>query len=111
MDKVTHYRQIIQQVIEQYAREMSHGNQVKILPIYDTQHDQYLLVSLGWSNKRREHAIVFHAQLRNDQIYIEDDRTEEGLSNELLTAGVSELDIKWAWMNSFHRQDELPLVA
>ena len=46
MDKVTHYRQIIQQVIEHYAREMSHGNQVKILPIYDTQHDQYLLVSL-----------------------------------------------------------------
>jgi hypothetical protein len=110
MDKVTRYRQIIQQVLENYAQAMSCGNQVQILPVCDTRHDQYLLVSLGWSNKRREHAIVFHAQLRNGQFLIEDDRTEEGFSNRLLTAGVAEEDIELAWATSL-QADTASLAA
>ena len=111
MDKVARYRQIIQQVLEQQARELSRGNQVKIIPVCDPQHDQYLLVSLGWSNNRREHAIVFHAQLHNGQVLIEDDRTEEGLSNELIAGGIQESDIQLSWLNAYRPQEELPLVA
>ncbi len=111
MDKVTRYRQIVQEVIEDYAQLMSRGNQARILPICDTIHDQYLLVSLGWINKRREHAIVFHAQLRQGQFFIEDDRTEEGIGNMLLEAGVAEEDINPVWVGTIAPKDEMSLVA
>lgn len=97
MDKMTRYRHIIQQVLENYALEMSRGNQVQLLPVFDAARDQYLLISLGWSNKRREHAIVFHAQLHDGALLIEDDRTEAGLSDELIQAGVAAEDLQLMW--------------
>jgi len=114
MDKVTGYRRIIQNVLEEYAERMSRGNQVRILAVCDTTHDQYLLISLGWSNKRREHAIVFHAQIRQGQIIIEDDGTEEGIGNLLVEEGVADTDIRLAWASAAQApqvEDEMSLVA
>jgi hypothetical protein len=114
MDKMTNYRRIMQSVLEDYAERMSRGNQVRILPVCDTRHDQYLLISLGWSNKRREHAIVFHAQIQQDQIFIEDDGTEEGIGNLLVEKGVAETDIRLAWASATKAprvEDEMSLVA
>jgi hypothetical protein len=111
MDKVSRYRQIIQQVLEDYAKRMSQGSQVKLLPICDTVHDQYLLVSLGRQNGRREHAIVFHVQLCQGQFLLEDDRTEEGIGNLLADSGVDPQDIKPSWVGHSHVADEMPLVA
>ena len=106
MDKMTRYRQLIQQVLESYALAMSRGNQVQLLPVCDMARDQYLLVSLGWSNKRREHAIVFHAQLQDGEILLEDDRTETGLSDELIQAGVSAEDIRPMWVPASRQADQ-----
>lgn len=111
MDKMTRYRQIIQQVLEDYAHLMSTGNPVRILPVCDSSHDQYLVVSLGWQNKRREHAIVFHAQLRDGKFFIEDDRTEEGIANLLSQAGVEEDDIMLAWADVTHSDEQVTIAA
>lgn len=98
MDKVDLYRQILQQVMENTATMLSQGNEVAILPVCDSVHGQYLLISLGWQKiGRREHGIVFHAQLRNNQIFIETDRTEEGVAPLLIESGVEEGDIELAW--------------
>lgn len=111
MDKVDKYRQIIQQVIEGAAAALSQGNQVTILPVCDPVHDQYLLISLGRQNNRREHDIVFHAQLRGGKFLIEDDRTEEGIGNLLLKAGVEDYDIELAWARQRHAEDRTPVAA
>jgi XisI protein len=107
MEKVERYRQILQHVLEDFANWLS-GGPIKLLPICDVIHDEYLLVSLGKENNRREHSIVFHAQLRDGLICIEADWTEEGLSADLIAAGVDENDLRWSWVS--HKQ-ELPLVA
>ncbi|MGH9840024.1 MAG: element excision factor XisI family protein [Blastocatellia bacterium] len=111
MDKVTDYRQIMQNILEDYAERMSRGNQVRILAVCDTKHDQYLLISLGWSNQRREHAIVFHAQICQGRIIIEDDRTEEGIGDALVEAGVADADVRAVWMSNARVNDEMSLVA
>lgn len=111
MDKVERYREIIRQVLTDYAQRMSRLTSVQLLPVCDPTHDQYLLVSLGWQNRRREHAIVFHAQLRNGQLFIEEDRTEEGLGKLLAEAGVADEDIRPVWSNPAPDRTEAPLVA
>lgn len=111
MDKVERYRQAVQKVLADYAQRMSRLTSVSLLPICDLTHDQYLLVSLGWQNRRREHAIVFHAQLRDGQFFIEEDRTEESISNLLSEAGVANKDIRPVWSDLSPNRNETSLVA
>ena len=108
MDKITRYRHALQRVLEDFSQWMSKGNPIQLLPICDSIHDEYLIVSLGRQNDRREHAIVFHAQLRDGLICIEADWTEEGLSDDLMAAGVDEKDLRWSWAS---HKEQLPLVA
>lgn len=107
MDKVNHYRQILQQVLEDFSQWMSKGNPIQLLPVCDMNHDEYLIISLGCENDRREHAIVFHAQLRNGLIFIEADWTED-LSDDLIAAGIDEKDMRWRWVK---HEEEVPLAA
>ena len=108
MAKVERYRQILQKVLADFANWLSPGSPIKLLPVCDATRDEYLLISLGTENHRREHAIVFHAQLRDGLICIEADWTEEGLSDDLIAAGVDEKDLRWSWAS---HKNELPLVA
>ncbi len=111
MDKVTRYRQLIQQVLEATARELSQGNQAVLLPACDPRNDQYLLVTLGWINRRREHDICFHARLLGDQVHIEIDLTEEGLTDELIAAGIAEADIHHAWISPARAREVMAVAA
>ena len=110
MDKVNRYRQILQKVMEETAAMLSEGNEVAILPVCDSIHDQYLMISLGWHKiGRREHAIVFHAQLRGDRVLIETDRVEESATSYLIEAGIDRNDIEFAW-NRNRRSESRPAV-
>jgi hypothetical protein len=109
MDKVTRYREIVQQVLESYAGQMSAGSPIHIIPVCDTTHDQYLLVSLGRQNNRREHAIVSHARLVPGRFIIEDDRTEVGIGDLLVKAGVDPAHIQASWAGRV--SDQVSLVA
>lgn len=111
MDKIERYREIIRQTLADYAQRMSRLTSVRLLPVCDPAHDQYLLISLGWQNRRREHAIVFHAQLRDGQFFIEEDRTEDSISNLLTEAGVAHEDIRLVWSDLSPDRNETSLVA
>lgn len=110
MDRVTQYRQIIQQVLEAYAKLMS-MDEIKLLPVCDAIHDQYLLITLGRINQRREHAICFHAQLLGHTVKIEVDLTEEGLAGELIEAGIAATDIQAAWISRPRDKAEEAMAA
>ncbi len=110
MDQITRYRQIIQQVLEAYAKLMS-MDAIKLLPVCDTIHDQYLLITLGKINKHHEHAICFHAQLLGQTVKIEVDLTEVGIANELIEAGIATADIQHAWISRPKPKAEAALAA
>ncbi|MDX2043649.1 MAG: element excision factor XisI family protein [Acidobacteriota bacterium] len=110
MDKVARYRQILQQVMVDTAAMLSQGNEVAILPVCDAAHDQYLMVSLGWHKiGRREHALVFHAQLHGDTVLVETDRVEESVTSSLIEAGIDRNDIEYAW-NRSRQPENRPMV-
>ncbi|NOT60630.1 MAG: XisI protein [Acidobacteria bacterium] len=111
MDRITKYRMALQQVIEEYAALLSTGNQAKILPVCDTVHDEYLLITLGWINNRREHAICFHARLLGDQVRLEVDLTEEGLTDALIEAGIAAADIDYHWATRPRETESIAMAA
>jgi hypothetical protein len=99
MDKLNHYRSLIEKILTQYHQAFSKSSpeNVEMLLAFDEKRDQYLWFQVGWTPQERIRGISVHVRLKNDKIYIEEDWTEEGIANELLREGVPKTDIVLAF--------------
>ena len=60
MDILTRYRDIVQQVILEYARYKPSRGEIKTEVIMDPKNDHYELIHVGWDDYRRIHGAVIH---------------------------------------------------
>ena len=95
MDQLTHYRELIKQVLTQYAelmkRQPTPGIDTEV--VFDDIHDQYLLLKVGWWPQGRVRGATVHVRLRNGKCWIEEDWLEDGIVPELLARGIPKEDI------------------
>lgn len=104
MDKVTHYRQYIQELLSEYSHYRPSYGQVDIEAISDPTHDHYQLLSVGWNGYERIHGCLFHIDIKDGKIWIQHDGTEEGIAYRLVERGVPKTDIVLAFHAPFRRQ-------
>jgi len=104
MDTLTRYRQYVQQIIDEYSQYKPAYGDVELETIFDTAHDHYQLLSVGWNNYERIHGSILHVDIRNDKIWIQYDGTEEGIANRLVEMGVPRDDIVLAFHPPYKRQ-------
>ena len=100
MDKLSHYRIVIKQLLEEYERlggTVSSDDMVVDHAMFDEQRDRYILLRTGWWEEKRVNAAALYLRLHNDKIYIEEDWTEDGIATDLLRAGVPRDDIVLAF--------------
>ena len=72
--------------------------------ILDIERNHYLLMLVGWHDKRREYGSLIHIDIKDDKIWIQSDGTEVGVANELVEAGVPQKDIVLGFKSPFKRQ-------
>jgi hypothetical protein len=82
------YREIIKQIIGQYADLKPSYGDVQVEAIYDEKTDHYELIYAGWDGPRRIHGSVIHVDIRDGLIWIQHDGTEAGIADELIAAGI-----------------------
>lgn len=102
MDKLVHYRQAIRRELGELAELInrhSGQSQVEAHAVFDDEHDQYLLVKTGWADRRRVRGTTLYLRIREGRVWIEEDWTEEGISKELVKAGIPESDIVLAFQS------------
>ncbi len=93
MDKLERYRQIVRQLINEYAKyKPSHG-EIETEAIIDPQKDHYEVMHVGWDGQRRVHGSVVHIDIIKGKIWIQYDGTNRPVAEELLAAGVPSDDI------------------
>ena len=93
MDSLERYRQIVRQLIDEYARyKPSHGK-IETEAIIDPQRDHYEVMHIGWDGQRRVHGSVVHIDIIKGKIWIQHDGTNRPVAEELLEAGVPREDI------------------
>ena len=99
MDKLVNYRETIQKILTDYDNLANSSSKKKYETclIFDETHDHYLWMSVDWVNQKRINNTHVHIRIKNEKIYIEEDWTEEGIANELLTEGVPKSDIVLAF--------------
>lgn len=103
MDKLTHYRQIIQQLLEDYSHRRSDDN-IESQTIFDFQQDHYQVVNVGWQNEKRVYGSVLHLDLKDDKIWLQYNGTEIDIAQQLVELGVPPSDIVLGFQAPYRRQ-------
>ncbi len=87
MDQLSQYRNIIKNLLNQYAGKPSHG---EIIPeiIIDAHQNHFELMHIGWDGSRRVHGSVLHIDIIGEKIWIQHDGTSFGIAKDLVAAGI-----------------------
>jgi XisI protein len=92
MDQKLTYTDILTNVIRSEEQFQPSFAPIKIVGVCDPLRGQFLLIAIGTQNNHRINNIVFHAQILDGYVIIEEDNTE-GLSPLLIEAGIRSEDI------------------
>jgi len=85
MDTVAKYREIVQRLMMEYVN--AKNGKFVTYPVFDGEHDRYLVVSHGWDDRRR-HYCVLHVDIIDGKIWVQCDNTDRPIALELVAAGV-----------------------
>lgn len=88
MASVEQYRTIIERTLTQYTTIPYAYGDIQTTPVFDHEHDRYLLVSVGWDNARRVHGSLVHIDIIDGKVWVQRDGTEDGIATELVAAGI-----------------------
>ena len=107
MDRVERYREIVRQLVEEYARHVpSHGH-IEAEAVVDREHDHYEVMHVGWDGHRRIHGSVVHIDIIGGKVWLQYDGTSRPVADELIEAGIPREDIVLA----FHPAKVRPLTG
>jgi len=93
MARVDEYRTYVRKLIEQYGSYRLPQKQIERQIIFDDKNDHYLLFSTGWIGDERIHGCTIHIDIKDGKIWIQDNRTEIDIANDLVELGVPKEDI------------------
>ncbi|MDM8527344.1 XisI protein [Anaerolineales bacterium HSG24] len=99
MDKLVSYRTLIKKLLTKHAEQSNQApsQELETELVFDEQHDHYMLFTLGWWTEGRVHGTTVHVRLRKGKFWIEEDWLEDGITTDLLEAGVPKEDIVLAF--------------
>jgi XisI protein len=104
LEKIQTYRIIIRQLLEEYAGyKPSHGD-IEIQTVFDTEHDHYQVVAIGWDQKQRVYGCSIHLDIKDEKIWIQVNNTELDIGQNLVEKGVPKEDIVVGFQPPFIRQ-------
>ena len=104
MDALTSYRQIIRDIIGEYAQYKPSVGDVDVEVVFDEKNDHYELVHNGWVKTYRIHGPVLHIDIRDGKVVIQHDGTEDGVAEEFVKRGIPRDQIVLAFKHPDIRQ-------
>ncbi|MFO0967455.1 MAG: element excision factor XisI family protein [Gemmataceae bacterium] len=88
MTTVTQYREIIEQTLRSAADTPPSTGNVEYQLVFDRDREHYLLISVGWGNQCRLYGTIAHVDIIGEEVWIQQDGTEEGLAFTLRENGI-----------------------
>jgi hypothetical protein len=93
MEKLEQYRTLIQKMLTEFADYRGDNTNSRYELLFDTVHDQYQVMHLGWEGEHRVHYTPLHFSIKNNKIWLEQNNTDRLVAEELVEAGVPREDI------------------
>ena len=102
--EVERYRQLVQSILKEYAAIPYSLGDLVCETVFDRENDKYLIVTLGRDLGKRVHFAVAHVDIINGKLWIQVDRTEDGIAVDLMNAGIPKEHIVLAFMSEERRR-------
>ncbi len=93
MDKLEMMRETIEKVLTAYTEPPFAEEKIETEVVFDRDRDRFLLVEVGWENNQRVHQTIAHLDIINEKVWIQLDKTPNGIANDLLDNGMSKDEI------------------
>lgn len=93
MDQLDTYRQIIRDVLRPYTTITYANVDVRNRAAFDTENDQYVILSEGWDHKQHLHGCLIHVEIIDGKVWVQQDGTEDVITDDLVAAGIPKTDI------------------
>jgi hypothetical protein len=104
LEKIEKYRNIIKQILNQYASYKPSIGNIEIQTLFDTKHDHYQVLGVGWNKKERVYGCSIHLDIINNKIWIQVNNTELDIGQALVEMGVPKNDIVIGFQPAYIRQ-------
>jgi XisI protein len=93
MDNSLSYADIIENTLKEATKDQPRLQAIRLYPVCDRNSGNFLIIATGWDKKDWINTILFHAYLVDENITIEEDNFEEGLTSLLIEAGIDAKNI------------------
>jgi XisI protein len=93
MDHPLSYADILKKTVQAATVNQPRLQAIKLYPVSDIDSGHFLILATGWDKQRWIDSVLFHARLVENQVVIEEDNFEEGLTSTLIVAGIKREDI------------------
>ncbi len=93
MDRLEAYRNIIRNTLKPYLNISYANADISNRAAFDSETDQYLIISEGWNKNQHLHSCLIHLEIINGKVWIQCDNTETGIANEFVQSGIPKEDI------------------
>ncbi|MEO1743671.1 MAG: XisI protein [Cyanobacteria bacterium J06629_9] len=87
------YDQIVRQVLIEYTLIPYSRGDMHTRLIVDSEAGSYLLITIGWDGPRRIHGCMVHIDIIGGKVWIQRDDTEDGVTPDLESLGISKDNI------------------
>ena len=104
MEKLTGYRQLIKQILIEHSQNKPAYGDIEVETIFDTEHDHYQIVHVGWDGDNWIHSCILHIDIKGGKIWLQWNGTEDDIAVDLVAAGVPKDDIVLGFQSPFMRQ-------
>jgi hypothetical protein len=92
--KLKKYEKIIVDTLQEYAamfNQQRDGLEAKV--ILDKEGQHYQLLNSGWRKDDYQFYVVFHFDIQNGKVWVQENRTDVLIAQELTEKGISKYDI------------------
>lgn len=93
MDKIEHYRQLVQALLTRYAAEDIAATGVEVQLSLDPVRDHYQWLNVGWDGANYVYDCYVHIDIKDSKVWIQRNWTEEQPAVELVKMGIPPQDI------------------
>ncbi|MFN5515036.1 MAG: XisI protein [Cyanobacteriota bacterium] len=95
MDRLENYRNAVKTFLKQYADTINQCPEpgVEVELVFDPENDRYLLLDVGWAGEKRVHHCIFHFDIKNEKIWLQENNTDIEVDQELEEMGISKKEI------------------
>lgn len=93
MEKVVKYQQILIAYLKQWASNYPSLPPIEDQILIDLENNHFQLQRIGWKGDRYIHSTILHFDIKKDKVWIQENKTEVEVGEDLVQLGVLKSDI------------------